>query len=257
MQTDEKILIEGGLSEEQALVYGTLLDRGPMRASALSTWVGVKRGLVYKVLEQLEAMNLVEKKGGEGTVALFAPLHPSRLLDIIEARAKSILLTKETLTYSLGSLSSKFNLLSGKPNVQFYEGKEGIQRVLEDTLTVPKGTEIYTYTDLESIMKYIPEINEAYSNKREKLGIKKKGFLLDTPKARETISNYFTNITETKFIPFDVQEFETVFQIYENKISYITLKEGSMIGIIIEDPFIAKIHRKTFEYIWKITPDSN
>lgn len=253
METDEKILIEAGLSEEQALVYGSLLDRGPQRASALSKWLGIKRGLVYKVLEQLENMNLVEKKGGAGKVALFSPLHPSHLLDMIEARAKSILLTKETLTYSLGSLASKFNLLSGKPNVQFYEGKEGVQKVLEDTLTVPKGTEIYTYTDLESIAKYIPDINSSYSERREKLGIKKRGLLLDTPKAREIIKNYHTEVTDTKFISFGVTEFETVFQIYENKVSYITLKENSMIGIIIEDPFIYKIHKAIFEHLWSIT----
>jgi len=37
----------------------------------------------------------------------------------------------------------------------------------------------------------------------------------------------------------------------ENKISYITLKENSMIGIIIEDPFIYKMHKTLFEYLWQ------
>ncbi len=253
MDNDEKILIEAGLSEEQALIYGDLLDRGPQRASALSKRLGVKRGLVYKVLEQLEAMNLVEKKGGEGTVALFSPLHPNHLLEMIESRAKSILLTKETLTYSLGSLASKFNLLTGKPNVQFFEGKEGIQKVLEDTLKVPSGTEIYTYADIDAIEKYIPEINKEYSARREKLGIVKKGLLLDTPKAREIIKNYHTDVTQSKFISYAESELETVMQIYENRISYITLREGSMIGVIIEDASIYKMHKAVFESLWSNT----
>lgn len=250
---EENILIQAGLSEEQAQTYQTLLDRGPQRASDLAKWVGIKRGLIYKVLDQLESMNLVSKKGGPGTVAIFSPSHPSMLLANIERKEKEVALNKEMLTSSLGSLSSKYNLITGKPNVQFYEGKEGMRKVLDDTLNVPKDTEIYTYADLEAITKYIPEINKEYSNRREKLGIKKKGLLLDTPKARDEIKNYHTDVTDTKFISCDITELDTVIQIYENKISYITLKENSMIGIIIEDPSIYKIQKTLFEHLWKIT----
>lgn len=253
--TDEKILIEAGLSEEQAAIYSALLDKGPLKAGAISSWTGLKRGLIYKVLDQLENMGLISKKGGEGTVAVFAPEHPSALSVIMERKEKSFALAKEAVSFSLGALSSKFNLLSGKPNVQFYEGKEGIKKVLEDTLLVPAGTEIYTYADIEAIIKYIPEINKEYSDKREVAKIIKKAFLLDTEQARNLINDYHTKVTETKFINPGVLEFETVMQIYENKVSYITLKENSMIGVIIEDSSIYKMHKAIFEYFWKIIPN--
>ena len=248
---EENILIQAGLSEEQSQAYQSLLDKGPQRASDLSKWTGIKRGLIYKVLEQLESMGLVSKKGGPGTVAVFSPSHPSLLLSNIERKEKEIALNKEMLASSIGSLSSKYNLIIGKPNVQFFEGKEGIKKVLDDTLNVPKNTEIYTYADLEAILKYIPDLNETYSNHREKMGIKKKGLLLDTPRTREVIKNYHTETTDTKFIKCGVNELETIMQIYENKISYITLKENSMIGIIIEDPLIYKMHKTIFEYLWQ------
>lgn len=250
----ENILKQAGLSEEQAITYEALLDKGPQKASALANWTGIKRGLTYKVLEQLENMGLVEKKGGTGTVAVFYPTHPSMLLDKMERDQKNLNLAREMVSLGLGALSSKYNLLSGKPSVRFFEGKDGVKEVLFDTLNVNKETEIYTYVDLEAILKYIPELNDEYSKKREKLGIKKKGLMLDTIKARETIKTYLTDITETKFIKFGVLEFETVMQIYENKISYITLKENSMIGIIIEDPMIYKMHKAVFEHLWNITP---
>lgn len=250
---DEKILIEAGLSEEQSAIYSALLDKGPLKAGAIASWTGIKRGLIYKVLDQLENMGLITEKGGEGAVAVFSPNHPSRLAEIMEQKEKAMAIAKETVSFSIGALSSKFNLLSGKPNVQFYEGKEGVQKVLEDTLLVPPGTEIYTYADIEAITKYIPEINKEYSDKREKLKIKKHAFLLDTDEARKLISDYHTEVTETKFIKPDVLEFETVMQIYENKVSYITLKENSMIGVIIEDSSIYKMHKAIFEHFWKIT----
>ncbi len=251
---EENILIQAGLSSEQALAYQALLDRGPQKASDLSKWTGIKRGLIYKVLEQLESMGLITKNESSGTVAVFSPAHPRLLLSNIERKEKEIGLTKEMLTNSIGSLSSKFNLISGKPNVQFFEGKEGIQKVLNDTLTIPTGSEIYTYTDIEAIVKYIPDVNESYSNKREKLGIIKKGLIIDSKEARDIIKNYHTSVTQTKFLSIESNELEAIMQIYDNKISYITLKDNSMIGIIIEDPYIYKMHKLIFEHFWSITP---
>ncbi len=253
---EENILKQAGLSEEQAVTYEALLEKGPQKASMLANWTGIKRGLTYKVLEQLENMGLVEKKGGTGTVAVFYPAHPSILLDKMDRDKKNLELAKEVVNLGLGNLTSKYNLLSGKPNIRFFEGEDGIKEVLYDTLTLSKEDEIYTYVDLEAILKYIPEINEEYSKKREKLGIKKKGLMLDTIHSREVIKNYLTDITETKFIKFNVNEFETVIQIYNNKISYITLKEGSMIGVILEDPYIYKMHKSIFEHLWEITPSA-
>jgi len=249
--TNEKILIEAGLSEEQAAIYSALLDKGPMKAGSLSSWTGIKRGLIYKVLDQLENMGLISQKGGDGTVAVFAPEHPSRLAEMMERKERSLALAKETVMFSLGTLSSKFNLLSGKPNVQFYEGEEGIKKVLWDTLSANEP--IYSFADIEAVTKYIPKINEEYSKLREKKNIYKKVLLLDTPRARELMSDYYTTVTETKFISPKIQEFQTVIQIYDNKISYITLKDNSKIGIIIEDPSVYSTHRKIFDYLWEIT----
>ena len=248
---EENILIQAGLSEEQAQAYQSLLEKGPQRASDLSKWTGIKRGLIYKVLEQLESMSLITKKGGPGTVAVFSPSHPSLLLSNIERKEKEIVLTKEMLASSLGSLSSKYNLITGKPNVQFFEGDEGVKKVLWDTLLAKES--IYSFADIEAVIKYIPKINEEYSELREKKNVFKKVLLLDTPKARNLMLNYHTNVTETKFISPKIQEFQTVIQIYDNKISYITLKDNSKLGIIIEDPAIYNTHRKIFEYLWDIT----
>jgi len=254
ISNEENILKQAGLSEEQATTYEALLEKGPQKASPLAHWTGIKRGLTYKILEQLENMGLVEKKGGDGTVAIFYPNHPSLLLDKMDRDQKNMIFSKEIVALGIGGLTSKYNLIAGKPNVRFFEGIHGVQQVLEDTLLVSEGTEIYTYVDIDAIFKYIPKINEEYSVKREKLGIKKKGLMLDTPKAREIIKNYHTDTTDTKFLKFNIPEFETVMQIYENKISYITLKENSMIGVIIEDPSVYKMHKAVFEYLWGITP---
>lgn len=250
---NKEILLSLGLTMDEATIYNVLLEGGFMPARTVAIRANLGRPLTYKILDDLIINKVVEKKETGGKIALFAPVHPRELEGLLEKKKNEIENTKKLLDESIGQMVSKYNLFIGKPNVQFFEGKEGVKKVLEDTLMVQEGTEIYSYADIEAITKYIPEINKNYSDKREKLKIKKRAFLLDTTEARKLISDYHTLVTETKFIKPDILEFETVMQIYENKVSYITLKESSMIGVIIEDSSIYKMHKAIFEYFWKIT----
>lgn len=246
--TNEKILIEAGLSEEQAAIYSALLDKGPMKAGSLSSWTGIKRGLIYKVLDQLENMGLISQKGGDGTVAVFAPEHPSRLAEMMERKERSLALSKETVMFSLGTLSSKFNLLSGKPNVQFYEGEEGIKKISDDSLS--SKTEILSYIDNEAVNKYMATINKEHIENRKQLKIKKKMLAVDSEYIRERVKTMDKETTEVRIIPKS-ESFGTAMQIYDNKVSYITLTENKKIGIIIEDTNITQMHKIIFQALWE------
>jgi hypothetical protein len=149
-------------------------------------------------------------------------------------------------------LKPQFNILRDKPGVRFYEGSEGIKKVLEDSLFAEEV--IYSYADIDAIDSHIPEINKAYSEKREKLGIHKKGILPDTLHARELLKDYDSTITEAKLIKFPIKSFPAVMQIYDGKVSYITFSDKDMIGTIIEDKNIYEMHKAIFEYLWSITP---
>ena len=121
---------------------------------------------------------------------------------------------------------------------------------MQDSLT--SKTEIYSYADIESIVKYIDDINKKYVKQRKKLGIKKRGIMLDTPFARKYLANYYEEITETKLIKQDAPPFQNVMQIYDNKISYITLSDKFIIGVIIADRYIYQMHKYLFEYLWQL-----
>ena len=205
--------------------------------------------MVYKTLEQLIEMGLVEKKDNIGKIALFSPLHPNVLRKILEKKDQEIKAVEMSLNSVINKLSSDFNLISGRPNVQFFEGLEGMKKVLEDSLSTQ--TEIYSYADIEAIQKYFPDVNAEYVKKREKFNIKKKVILLDTPFARNFVKDYYKNVTDTKFINTKTVPFQTVMQIYDNKVSYITLSDKEIVGVIIEDKHIYTMHKDLFEYTWE------
>ena len=242
----EELLIKTGLTQDQAKIYEVLLKGGVIPASKAALNAGLKRGLGYKVIEQLVSLGLVEKI--DKKVALFAPAHPSKIKDLLKKRSEELEITEASLSGTLGLMTSDYNLNSGKPNIQFFEGEDGMKKVLEDSLYSKE--EIFSYADMIAVQKYIPKINEWYVAEREKKGIAKKVILPDTPEARAILSSYHTEITKSKVIKLDVQPLESVMQIYDNKVSYITLAKGQMIGVIIEDQRIYEMQKAIFNFTW-------
>jgi sugar-specific transcriptional regulator TrmB len=249
-----KEIVEAGLSPEQAVVYEILLKTGSTEASAAARAIpgthAISRPLVYKVLEELIVLDLVEKVGTKGKVAKFTPKHPIAITKAIDDKKVRIERTKEQFHLTSGKLSSLFNLMSGKPGVQFYEGEDGVWEVLMDSLTATE--EIRSYADLESIAKHIPELNAEYSALREDKHVKKRGLVIDSPEARKFLKSYSGDTTTTKLIPVagaDI-DFHTIMQIYDQKVSYITLTESYMVGIIITDQHITNTHKYLFDSMW-------
>ncbi|MBI3952717.1 MAG: hypothetical protein HY336_02050 [Candidatus Doudnabacteria bacterium] len=243
-------LVAAGLEPDQAQIYEILLKNGPLKAGKVAAKSTLKRGLTYKVLDELVELGLVAKNEPIGKVAIFEPAHPLKVKEFAEAKEQKLKTAQLALDGILGQLTSDYNLALGKPGIQFYEGKDGIKKVLEDTLT--SKTEIYAYSDIEAIIKYIPNINQEYVAQRERRKIKKRGIFIDTPKAREELKNYHVATTQNKFIKHEAPPFEVVFQIYDNRISYITLSPNKMLGVIIEDPFIYRMHKYIYEFLWSL-----
>ncbi|MEK7493810.1 MAG: helix-turn-helix domain-containing protein [Patescibacteria group bacterium] len=251
----DQFLVQAGITSDQAVIYEVLLKNGPLPAGEISKKTPLKRGLIYKVLDQLAEMGLVTKNDISGKATQFEPAHPIKLKELAEKREKEAKQAQSVLDGGLGQLISDFNLISGKPGVQFFEGLDGIKKTLEDSLT--SKTEILSYADIEGIVKNIDAINSAYVRRREKLGLKKRGVILDTPFARKYLSDYHKEITQTRLIQCsDAKPFRSVMQIYDNKVSYITLVPGKMIGVIIEDQYLYEMHVYLFEHLWHSTPDS-
>lgn len=244
-------LIHAGLSPEQALIYEYLIKNGPSPAGKISLKTPLKRGLVYKILEQLTKIGLVTKKDQPGKVADFEPAHPLKLKALAEKREEQAKLAQTALNEIIDQLTSDFKLTIGKPGVRFYEGLEGVKKVAFDNLN-SKG-EILAYVDMFNIEKYFSDINKKYVAVRERLAIKKRNLVNDTPENRKLLSEYHRNITDIRLMKLKnmPMQFTSMLQIYDHKISYITMSAERMIGVIIDDKNIAEMHRQLYLYTWE------
>jgi len=246
---DIEPLVKAGLTNEEAIVYATLLDNGNMFGKNLVTKTPYKKGLVYKSLQGLIDKKLIRRQDRGTRADLFIPEHPRGLEELLLSRKKKINSAESELSESMGSLISSYNLVSEKPGVRFLEGSNGVRKAIFETLRA-QG-EIRQYGDIEAIVRYIPEINKEYAKRRDRKGIKKRGIGIDTPFARSFLSDYLEEITDTKLIKRDdAIPFESLTYIYDNKVIFVSLSEQGHVATILEDPRIFRTQAYIFDMLW-------
>ncbi len=240
-------LIAAGLEPDQAQIYEILLKNGPLKAGKVAQKSTLKRGLVYKILDELVDLGLVLKNEPTGKIAIFEPAHPIKLKEFTESREQKLKTAQLALDGILGQLTSDYNLALNKPGVQFYEGLDGALKILNDSLNAK--SEIYSYMDNETVNKYQPKINDEYVKKRNRLKIKKKIITIDSEYIRNRAKSYNKPTTDIRVIQAPVP-FSTVMQIYDDKVSYIVIDKERLMSVLIQNPYIAKMHRELFEVMW-------
>jgi sugar-specific transcriptional regulator TrmB len=247
-----EILKNIGFSPDQIAIYKTLMEYGKIPASVIASRAKVSRVITYKILGQFVDMGIAEKTEAPKSIALFGPKDPEFLRKLIDQKKSEVESFSSACESAIATIKPQYNLLNDKPGIVFYEGLEGVKKVLEDSLYAQ--TEIYSFIDAESLLENFSEINREYVRKREKMNIPKKTLVADTPVAREYMKNNPNTTKDTQLLQLTAQPFAAEMQIYDNKISYITIgkQEGSLIGVIIEDERIANMHRYFFECLYEL-----
>ena len=250
---ESNILKKLNLNNNEILVYEELLTSGEQKAVQISKKVPLKRGLLYKTLEDLERKGLIIREDAESKISTFTPIHPNVLKGLAENQLKQAQDAQNSLQSELGSLVSMYNLANNKPGVEFYEGFEGIEKVLNDTLT--SKTDVYTYSDIYHTGDKSQKINHDYVKKRINAQIHKK---IITPSSNKKLfSGPKQEFTEVRFLENDIVPFKTAMQIYDGKVSYQTLNENNVIAVLIEDENIYSLHKGFFEATWENLLKSN
>jgi len=250
----KELLLDAGLSENEAIIYEYLLKTGKATAGEMIKATPLNRGVTYNTLASLVAKNLVSESKikargarGKNIIAEFAPNHPENLRIYMEDEKKELEKAEKNLEANLASLVSDFSLVSGRPGVRYFEGEAGVRKVLADTLT--SKTEILTIADVESIRRYAQKINEQYVQERNRAGVGKRLLALDSEYAREHFRNK-NELTDVKLVKLDIVPFDTSIHIYDGRIAYITTNERYFISTIINDPAVYSMQKAIFNFIW-------
>lgn len=249
------ILTQISLSGNEAIVYEYLLKNGESPAGEIIKKTPLKRGVVYNALADLVEKGLAKGKKKE-KVAYFSPSHPEKLREYAENKENEIKKAKTSLEANLPAIISDFNLVSERPGIRYYEGLEGIKKVINDTLANNAQKEIFTFSDVAEYVKYLKKWNiNHYAPKRIGLGISEKVIIPDKKEAIEYMKDYIKNpasdeLTKILFIDHKTYPMQTEVNIYSNKVSFVTFSEKTHIGVIIENKEIFQSFKSIFNFCW-------
>lgn len=238
----KKILEQIGIEGKKADVYLSCLELGGATAYLIAKKIGLKRPTVYDIINQLMKEGLVYKSI-KGSVKYFFPADPEMLLRKIKEK-------EDNVKSILPMLQNLYNSPKTKPFIRYFEGKEGIREMYEDSLrSCKKGDEILAYVG-EDVLACVPDYTEKYVKRRVEKGIRLRGIYKQDAKINEYIAKNIEQLRESKVLPPEEFPISNETNIYKNKIA-IASYGHERFGMIIESEEIARSQKAIFELVWR------
>lgn len=234
-----------GLSEEEAKVYLACLEVNGGPVSVIARKAGVHRVGCYHTLENLLSKKLLSQFNRNG-VKCFAPEPPEKLESIAQERvklAKSLMPELKSLIISSGA----------KPKIRFYEGRDGVERVFNESLEA-KG-EILGYTNLKAVTDFFPEFFKSYTRERLEKGIKTRYLSPNTVETVHVIDpflpkKYDPNLIEILLVNKEQFPFENEILIFGNTVGIVSLEKDELLGLLVESSTFAQTMKAVFDLAW-------
>jgi sugar-specific transcriptional regulator TrmB len=240
----QKALLSLNFTEKEANVYLGLLELGKGTVSQIARKAGINRTHGYNILDSLVSKGLANISGKEPKQEYVAE-SPDKIRNLLQEQIK---MNQEFLKQAddvIPQLKSIHNIKS-RPQVRFYEGKEGIKQVYEDTLTSHET--IRAYASVEDTQHTLPEYFPDYYFRRADKGIAIRAIFPETEEAHELVKMNKIQKRETALVPAKEYSFSPEVNIYDNKVMIASWKE--QLGIIIQSAEIADMMKKVFELAW-------
>lgn len=224
-----------GLTEKEALIYITLTEIGEAPPSVIAKSAKLKRPTTYVILEQLVEKGIVGhvKKRDQ---KMFSPVDPNFLLEYEKKKF-------EELEEVIPELVTLKNLYKKAPRISLFEGDEGIIQILDDSLTAKDEIYCWSNTGLASSTA-LHQYHPFFLKKKIDKKIYSKCLFTYDKNGLQFKKNSKKELREVYLVPLEKFPFENEINIYNDKISIISLKDK--IGVIIQNQNIADTQRAIF-----------
>ncbi len=233
-----------GFSQKEVLVYLSLLSLGKGTVSQIARKAGINRPSGYHILTSLELKGVINASGKEPKKEYVAnsPDEIEKLL--LKKRDDYENYIKEARKI-IPELKSMHNI-NNRPKISFYEGKDGLQKVYEDTLTSKE--DILAYASVEDVHSTLPNYFPLYYKRRARKNINIRAIFPGSEDAKKLKKFDQEEKRQSVLVPIDKFSFHPEINIYDNKVMIASWREK--LGIIIESSEIADAMKKVFELAW-------
>lgn len=229
-----------GLLESEVKVYLAALEGGPSTVIDLAGATRLSRPATYTAIETLTERGLMSTVQA-GKKRLFSAEHPDRLLQYAKRRESELAERVADLERALPDLALRVG--GEKPIVKSFEGKEGIQAIIED-IREARPQRIDEITNVDAMRAVLAQGElQPIRQELERIGTKVRGLYAGT-NLRPSPN------TEARVLPERLRHFKGNISVSGKRIAIITFT-GKLHSIMIESEDLADTLRTLFELAWE------
>lgn len=247
---EPQLLLEQiGFKDKKARAYLACLELGEAQAQKIAQKAGLERTSVYAILESLRQDGLIKSTAKKKTLYFIAE-PPQKLVGFLQSKAQIV---NQFMPLFLDVYKSSSN----KPKIYFYEGREGVREILNNTLISEEKLlrNFSSVKDLEELIGKNSLIH--FVEKRVKLNIRIKSL---RPQEKESSEWYFKaankeTLRSSRFLPEGIT-FDVVCLIYDDNVALISSKKECF-GFVIESKDFSGMMKTLFDFIWGVSEKCN
>lgn len=237
-----QLLESAGLNEKESKVYLSVLETGQTTIQGIAKISGLKRPIIYVILEELSRRGLVSDVPNKKTKT-YQAADPS----IISAQM-------QTATKNFSEMLPIFRTLANrgdkKPKLSYFDTKEGILGVFNEINRQKSAVFIASHARLN---QHFPSAStnwqKGYVSNFNKL--ESRTIIPDNPKDIDIARDFMRATDKTKFRTLSVfDECNMDIAVYGNKLAITTFEDVPFL-VLIESTAVPTFFLPIFEILWK------
>ena len=238
----EKKLEKLGLNKNEAKVYLAGLQLGEASGNRIAQKAGIKRTTTYGLIKSLQEKGLFVASKKKGMYTYIAE-EPYRFESALEEKLK---IAKNIIP----ELLSITNIIDKKPKIEFYEGKEALYQIFNDTLRYPNQEYVNWISNLTFYHNYDADYwDNHYVLERIKKKIWMRAIFPDDENARMFQAEDNKYLRKTRIDKTGKNKIEVMLVVYgKRKVAMFSTDE--LIGLIIESERLHNTLKSLFEIHW-------
>lgn len=247
-----KFLASLGLSFDQSKIYISLLDEPGVTILQLSRNSKISRTNVYRIVEELVKLGLIDEIKRDGKKLLF-PVGAHKLELIVKEQESKVELMRNVLPELSALITSSETINQSGTKVQLYKGVEGVKQMVWNTLRANKECVGFTFRSLKEIVgeQFEQDWRREFITRKLKFrDIVSDSFLASTIGEEQKLSSV-DSVFRTKYLPKTTLDINHQVDIYNNVVVYYLWTDSEIFGLEIYNLRIADMQRQLFELAWE------
>lgn len=244
MTTLHKTLLQFGLNDSDVSIYLTLNRLGESDIPTLTRETELSRTAIYDSINVLTEKKLLEHRK-VGRTAYYNTSHPQHLANLIHEKRQSDFELERTMESSIKELTKNYNLVSHKPGVYFFQGKEGIMKMYEEFYQ--NDVPVQSIEEKGEMLKFLGDYAYEYVEKRMAHRMPNRCIAPDLNTMNTTDPK---KLREVRLVPTDKFPFRMDIKIAGPKTVLVTFDKNNAMGVMIDNKEIAENFQILFDFLW-------